>query len=52
LRQPASHEDIVKLEIIEIDSTIRIVHLFEYGPHNARLLTEPFEGYGGQAGEE
>ena len=26
-------------------STIRIVHVFEYGPEKARLLTEPFEGY-------
>src|SRR6201991_3272145 len=28
-----------------LGSAIRIVHVFEYGPHNARLLTEPFEGY-------
>ena len=28
------------------DSTIRIVHLFEYGPDKARLLAESFEGYG------
>jgi hypothetical protein len=30
------------------DDTIRVVHLFEYGIHHARLLTEPFEGYGGE----
>ena len=30
------------------DSTVRIIHLFEYGPHKARLLTEPFEGYGSE----
>lgn len=30
------------------DSTIRIVHVFEYGPQQARLLTEPYEGYGGE----
>ena len=33
------------------DSAIRIVHLFEYGPHRVRLLTEPFEGYGGDEAE-
>jgi hypothetical protein len=27
------------------DSTVRLVHVFEYGPQQARLLTEPFEGY-------
>ena len=30
------------------NSTVRIVHVFEYGPERARLLTEPFEGYGGE----
>jgi hypothetical protein len=28
------------------DPTVRIVHVFDYGPEQARLLTEPFEGYG------
>ena len=28
------------------EETVRLVHVFEYGPHKARLLTEPFEGYG------
>jgi hypothetical protein len=28
------------------ESTVRVVHVFEYGPQRARLLTEPFEGYG------
>jgi hypothetical protein len=37
---------LVQTRIERLDSTIRIVHLFEYGPHKARLLTEPFEGYG------
>ena len=37
---------LVETRIERLDSTIRIVHLFEYGPHKARLLTEPFEGYG------
>jgi hypothetical protein len=41
-------EDLTLLEsrVERTDSTIRIVHLFEYGPKKARLLTEPFEGYG------
>ena len=29
------------------DSRVRLVHVFAYGEHGARLLTEPFEGYGG-----
>ena len=37
---------LLETRIERLDSTIRIVHLFEYGPHKARLLTEPFEGYG------
>ena len=37
---------LVETRIERLDSTVRIVHLFEYGPHKARLLTEPFEGYG------
>jgi hypothetical protein len=37
---------LVETRVERLDSTIRIVHLFEYGPHKARLLTEPFEGYG------
>ena len=41
-------EDLTLAEtrVERLDSTIRIVHLFEYGPDKARLLTEPFEGYG------
>jgi hypothetical protein len=39
---------LVETRVERTDSTIRIVHLFEYGPHKARLLTEPFEGYGGE----
>jgi hypothetical protein len=34
------------------DSTVRIVHLFEYGAQKARLMTESFEGYGGEQPEE
>lgn len=28
------------------DSTVRIVHVFEYGAKKVRLMLEPFEGYG------
>jgi hypothetical protein len=43
---------LVETRVERTDSTIRIVHLFEYGPHRARLLTEPVEGYGSEEGEE
>lgn len=43
---------LVETRVERTDSTIRVVHLFEYGPHKARLLTEPFEGYGGYEGGE
>ena len=39
---------LVETRVERTDSTIRIGHLFEYGPHKARLLTEPFEGYGSE----
>ena len=39
---------LVETRVERTDSTLRIVHLFEYGPQKARLLTEPFEGYGGE----
>jgi hypothetical protein len=39
---------LVETRVERTDSTIRIVHLFEYGPHKARLMTEPFEGYGSE----
>jgi hypothetical protein len=42
---------LVETRIERTDSTIRVVHLFEYGPQQAHLLTEPFEGYGGEEGE-
>jgi hypothetical protein len=38
---------LVETRVERTDSTISVVHLFEYGPHQAHLLTEPFEGYGG-----
>ena len=37
---------LVETRVERTDSTLRIVHVFEYGPHKARLLTEPAEGYG------
>jgi hypothetical protein len=37
---------LVESRVERTDSTVRIVHLFEYGPQKARLLTEPFAGYG------
>jgi hypothetical protein len=36
---------LVETRVDRGDSTVRIVHVFEYGPRKARLLTEPFEGY-------
>ena len=36
---------LVETRVQRTDSTVRIVHVFEYGPEKARLLTEPFEGY-------
>src|ERR687892_1901714 len=36
---------LVETRVERTDSTVRLVHVFEYG--QARLLTEPFEGYGG-----
>ena len=37
---------LVETRVERTDSTLRIVHLFEYGPEKARLLTEPVEEYG------
>jgi hypothetical protein len=36
---------LVETRVERTEPTVRIVHVFEYGPHKARLLTEPFEGY-------
>jgi hypothetical protein len=36
---------LVETRVERTDSTVRIVHVFEYGPEKARLLTEPFENY-------
>ena len=38
---------LVETRVERTDPTIRIVHVFEYGPRQARLQTEPYEGYGG-----
>jgi hypothetical protein len=40
---------LVETRVERTDSTIRIVHVLEYGPQGTRLLTEPFEGYGDEA---
>ena len=42
----AAELELVETRIERADSTIRIVHVFEFGPNKARLLTEPIEGYG------
>ena len=36
---------LVETRVERTEPTVRIVHVFEYGPQRARLLTEPFEGY-------
>jgi hypothetical protein len=36
---------LVETRVERADSAVRIVHVFEYGPNKARLLTEPFVGY-------
>src|SRR3954451_9556412 len=41
---------LVETRVERTNSTLRVVHLFEFGPQEARLLTEPFEGYGGDEG--
>jgi hypothetical protein len=38
---------LVETRVERTDPTVRIVHVFEYGPHQARLQTEPYDGYGG-----
>src|SRR3954464_3556936 len=42
--------ELVETRVERTNSTLRVVHLFEFGPQEARLLTEPFEGYGGDEG--
>jgi hypothetical protein len=37
---------LVETRVERTDPAVRIVHVFEYGPEKAHLLTEPFEGYG------
>ena len=36
---------LVETRVERADTAVRIVHVFAYGPNQARLLTEPFEGY-------
>ena len=37
--------ELVETRVERAEPAVRIVHVFEYGPNKARLLTEPFEGY-------
>ena len=39
---------LVETRVERTDSEVRIVHVFDYGERGARLLTEPFQGYGGE----
>jgi hypothetical protein len=43
----ADHAELTLVEtrVEGLESTVRITHVFEYGPKKARLLTEPFENY-------
>jgi hypothetical protein len=41
---------LVETRVERTASRVGIVHVFEFGEHKARLLTEPFEGYGGEQG--
>ena len=43
----SASEELTLLEtrVERTDSAVRIIHVLEYGPRGARLLTEPFEGY-------
>jgi hypothetical protein len=38
---------LVATRVERAESRVRIVHVFAYGEQQTRLLTEPFEGYGG-----
>jgi hypothetical protein len=40
--------ELVETRVERGESTVRLVHVFTYGPQQVRLLTEPFEGYGGE----
>jgi hypothetical protein len=42
----AAELTLVETRVERSGPAVRIVHVFEYGPEKARLLTEPFEGYG------
>ena len=44
----AANLTLAETRVERTDDAVRIVHVFEYGPHKARLLTEPFEGYGAE----
>lgn len=37
--------ELLETRVERLERSVRIVHLFGYGSKQARLLTEPFEGY-------
>ena len=39
---------LLETRVERAEPRVRIVHVFAYGEQGARLLTEPFEGYGGE----
>jgi hypothetical protein len=43
----ADHPELSLAEsrVERVTPALRITHLFEYGPHKARLLSEPYVGY-------
>ena len=43
----AEELSLLETRIERLQDTVRVVHVFGYGAQQARLLTEPFEGYGG-----
>ena len=41
----ATELKLLESRVERLERTVRITHLFEFGPNQAHLLTEPFEGY-------
>ena len=41
----ATELKLLESRVERLERTVRITHLFEFGPNKAHLLTEPFEGY-------
>ena len=36
---------LLESRVERLERSVRMIHLFEFGPRKAHLLTEPFEGY-------